>query len=51
MASIHKNILNQGSQNFMKLLAAKKVGYDVRQVQFSSLILTEQMSRHEELIT
>ena len=40
-----KNILNQDSQNFESYWLYKRFGYDVGRVQFSSLILTKQMTR------
>ena len=46
---IGKNILKVGSLDFMKGTGCLKFGFDTRKVQYSSLILTGQMTREEAL--
>ena len=46
---INKNILSRILLNFLIRLLPKRFGYDMRRNQYSSLILTEQMSRDEAL--
>ena len=44
-----RNILNLDLQNFMKVIISSRFAFDPRRVQYSSLILTGQLSREDAL--